>query len=147
MSWKLVIGGRSHGRASETQAMWLPHGPFGHCFSMCSSPSLHLPPSSLTLTRLLLLQCRKFLLLGTPQLPVQCTHSSISADLRANMSQSSPSPSSFSPIEAYTNGDFTEQGCMKDFSMVEADEGREAGEFPSPYACLSLPLLHICTMP
>lgn len=37
---------------------------------------------------------------------------------------------------------------MRDFSMVEADEGAgtEAGEFPSPDACLSLPLLHTCTM-
>lgn len=81
------------------------------------------------------------------QHPLQCTHWATLADLKANMSQSSPSPSSSYPIEAYINGDFIEQGCMRDFSMVEADGGREAGEFPSPDACLSLPLLHVCTMP
>lgn len=42
---------------------------------------------------------------------------------------------------------FTRQGCTRDFSMVEADEGPEAGEFLSPDACLSLPLLYTGTMP
>lgn len=31
--------------------------------------------------------------------------------------------------------------------MVEADKGTEAGGFPSPDVCLSLPLLHMCTTP
>lgn len=79
--------------------------------------------------------------------PTQDTHPAISAELWANLSKFFPSPSSSSPVEASVNGDLIGQGCMRDFSMVEADEGTEAGEFPSPAACLSLPLLHTCTIP